>query len=423
MKAIGRAVVVLVGLCVFASGMATGQDAPSPEAQEAVDRAEQDIHAAEKALRDVERTMKHTSREAMTDVERELLAARVQLEARERAMDKVHRQLEQARSDVGRRYGDIAAAISLGGSGAAGPGCLVIPSGQIEASELEAIVEDMTVMQRILDKELEREFGKDYERLSASGPFSFTPGPAIPQSIYLDGYGVLFLASVKFPVAAPPPTEQAPEKVEEPGSRWEQTRRELYGGPLTFRTTARGSGVVFAAKPSGRRYDRDEVEKLEQTLLAVLREAANIRNLRPDDSIAIAVFGAGSTRVGAFMVSARNEFGAPGGFDGGFEPSEMVPGRVLVHETGALQQTVLTIHVQKALVDSLAEGELSMQEFRQRATITAFGLPSAGSPGGRPALAPEMIPGMMPGMPGMPGMGGFDPMAAPEAPSGGRRAR
>jgi hypothetical protein len=263
---------------------------------------------------------------------------------------------------------DPAGVLTLGRPG--GGGCLIVPSGQIEASELGVIVEDMTVMRRILDEELEREFGKNYESLPAAGPFSFTSAPQMPQDIYLDGYGVLLLAWVKFPVADLPPTEEPPQEVEEPESRWEQTRREIYGVPLYGKIPIRPSSVSSVASASAGKYDRDEVEKLQGALLMLLKEASNIRGLRPDESVTVTVLGA-PAREASLRSTSQMRIRS----DGDRRIVWLSPGSS--RRIGPSGTTVLTIRVKKADVDAFAGGDLTEEQFRGRAAVTAYSLPSS----------------------------------------------
>src|SRR5207248_11603404 len=88
---------------------------------------------------------------------------------------------------------------------------------------------------------------------------------------------------VRFPVFAP----SAPEPKEPPPSsdtEWDKVRRELYG-------ENEGRAVELAMAGSGSQFDRAQVDELEKVLLQTLKNASNIHNLKPDDSIAITVFG------------------------------------------------------------------------------------------------------------------------------------
>lgn len=71
------------------------------------------------------------------------------------------------------------------------------------------------------------------------------------------------------------------------------------------------------------------------------------RFLKPDNSVAITVLGYG------------REFEKPTKAD-------------RIFWTGKAQRTVLTIHVKKSDVDAFAKGELTLDKFRQQATVLAY---------------------------------------------------
>ncbi len=314
------------------------------------------------------------------------------------------------------------------GRGTAPP--LVIPSGKTDPADLAAIVEDLAVMSRLLGKALERDLPKDYRQPP-------TPGSRIifypdyerirpqqgPQPVYLQGYGALFVTSIKFPLVSPP-TQKHEEDKEEADSAWERARREVYGPP----ELPRPSG------PAGPTYDAEKVEALKRTLLAALKHASNMRGLKPDESVAIAVLGGATPGRGVqdpvsglfsgsgmflgvpgYAVEGGGFGGGGGGLGGGFGgppilskvpvlkrvpkgpvvpgtavppgylPPEAMPGYMgdrVIDDFGPRagigvpgQRTVLTVHVTKADVDAYAEGKLDSAGFREKATITAYSTP------------------------------------------------
>lgn len=211
---------------------------------------------------------------------------------------------------------------------------LVVPAGQAKWADLAPIAKDMGIMSRIFDKNLSKEFGDDFQRSFGNVLFY---GGTTAQGVYLEGYGVLFLLRVRFPVAAAPPQE---EVVERPAvdTVWVDVEQELFG-----------KGVP--------NYDATKVENLQKTVLETLKHAANIRNLKPEESIAVAVLGdalSGDSRISAVTL--------------GGHPYSLA-GRALGDETSG---TVLTVHVKRADVDAFARGQLSFEDFRQQATILAY---------------------------------------------------
>jgi hypothetical protein len=93
-------------------------------------------------------------------------------------------------------------------------------------------------------------------------------------------------------------------------------------------------------------------------LLEALKNAANIRGLKPEDSVTVSVTGLAQARPK--MVSVKN---------GSIETTRLIappPG------SGARSATMMTIRVKKSDVDALAKGSLNFDEFRKRARITTY---------------------------------------------------
>ena len=122
------------------------------------------------------------------------------------------------------------------GSGGAGS-VLVIPTAELKMEELVTMTEDMTVMSRIFEKNLEQariptaRGGSLF--LSSHDPFAalLGAGGGAIQSMYLQGYAALFLMKVDFPLSPPPQTEEKQEeetKKEDTDPVWQQMRREMY---------------------------------------------------------------------------------------------------------------------------------------------------------------------------------------------------
>lgn len=263
---------------------------------------------------------------------------------------------------------------------------LVVRSSEVEPLTLGATMEDMNVMSRIFHKALSRELGKEYSSWRTGVVYLPSLSNADPQSVYLEGYGALFIMHVKFPLV-PLPKPEAPELVPDTDRLWIETKREMYG-PL--RPDDLNVWVPFRSKAE---YDEERVEDVKETLLEALKHATNIRGLKPDESVAVAVMGspiAGDVgRVsfggGGGLGGGGGAFGGggggfsrgggsgdgSGGGSGGRGSTRRMP-VVYSTTTRPSEQTVLTIHVKKSDVDAFAEGELSYEEFRDRAAIVAY---------------------------------------------------
>ena len=255
---------------------------------------------------------------------------------------------------------------------------LVVRSQKTEETELAQVVEDMQIMARIFDKALWEEFGQAYSGAAggdevsiwsriAEAPSSYSRFPYssafdrhVVQGLYLEGYGVLFLLpKVDFPLT-PPPKVEKPEAEPEADSLWERTKREMYGP----------RHVALRPEAPKTEYDADKVEKLQKTLLEVLKHSANMSSLQPEESIAVVAQGGAKPfpsdvdpLTSASRVTYRTDFAIT--VEGLKEP-------LVLSRGSSGPPTVLTIHVTKSDVDAFAEGELSFDQFRDRATIVVY---------------------------------------------------
>jgi hypothetical protein len=182
----------------------------------------------------------------------------------------------------------------------------------------------------------------------------FTPGSAPLRSVYLEGYGALYILNANFPLMPPAKAESAPEKGAEKSS-WEEARRELYG--------EEPGGRAFGAP--GEPYDEDKVKQLKDELLESLKNAANVRGLKADDTITVTVCGGANS--GPVKMRPMVRRGSSG-------TTVDVQTHVLAFNRSgpAGRNTMLTIRVKKADADAFAKEKLSLDEFRKRAKIAVY---------------------------------------------------
>jgi hypothetical protein len=261
---------------------------------------------------------------------------------------------------------------------------LVIRSSDMAPREQSDLEEDMTIMAHILDKALAEQSTDDQAGHVAMGiSVSYAPGEGPTRNLYLDGYGAVFFLNVNFPLL-PPPAEKNVEKERAPAdSTWEEARAEVYGQPGT---------KSWASRPE---YDGAKVAALKKALLDSLKNAANIRSVRSDESITVCVIGApsrGPLRVvtGSGGGGYGGSVGGAGGGLGPFSSSSSGGGggggeqNVWVTTSGnddaPANKTTLTIRAKKTDCEAFAKGKLTADEFRNRATITIYGEPAAGAP-------------------------------------------
>jgi len=197
----------------------------------------------------------------------------------------------------------------------------------------------------------------------------FSPGSASFNNLYLEGYGALFILHVRLPLL-PPPAKPAREK-EKPAadSTWQEAWQELYGGR---------PGEKPAMEPAIE-YSEEKVTRLKESLVEALKNATNLRDLKPEESVTVCVFGDGGVR---FAKTAAFS-GTDPAHKGEQNRAESVVRTWAVAGNGThTGSATMTIRVKKADVDAFAKGKLTLQEFQKKAKIAIYegGPQKAGSP-------------------------------------------
>jgi hypothetical protein len=335
-----RSIALCASACLgveAAADKSSGEDATSPVAVEEAAR-----HTAEVAQQINDRVVEHAQRAV------ELAQSRM---ARAQAGDAEEDTDLQAVFDGG----GGAFAFTAGGRGSAQP--LVVRTTDTDPNTVSKIQEDLNVMSRIVTKTVEREAGREGHDSAMGIVLSALPASRRPQSLYLEGYGALFMIPVKFPLVAPSSKEE--EKAEKTvDSTWEQTRRELYGqkgGPVRV--------WELPAREQAPAYDAEQVENLKKELLESLKNGTNIRDLKPEESITIAVIGTASGGLGVKMKQPNSRS------SGTVRKSEIF---AIAGPRGAGRESTLTMRVKKADVDAFAKGTIDFEQFKKRAAVFAY---------------------------------------------------
>jgi hypothetical protein len=281
---------------------------------------------------------------------------------------------------VNKNIYNLTNALSFGTQTGSSDMVLIIPSEQIKTEDLISINEDMNVMSRIFEKNLEQDrittargnfFGSRYD------PFVTYLGGSRGdiQSMYLQGYGALFLLKVDFPLSPSPDVQQEQQetKKEEQGDPvWRQMRQEIYE-PENVNRRRR------TEKPE-EKYDPEKVENLKTTLIKTLKHATNIRSLKPDESVILTVTGSGEvagTKIIATTATGRNNqqvIVQQKDADGKMT-TRILQGNTL-DEVGLSSPTVLVIRAKKSDIDAFAKGELDLDKFRT--SVQMFSYPYLG---------------------------------------------
>jgi uncharacterized membrane protein YgcG len=262
---------------------------------------------------------------------------------------------------------------------------LVIPLDEIKAEDLAAITEDIGIMCRVLDKKLEQDARITTRRTLL--PFG---GDTKTEGIYLEGYGALFVLNVNFPLIPPPETKKEEQPKEEGDTVWEETKRELRstkeGGGFTDGSYGSGYGgggyggggtMIYMMSGSDRpseEYDLEKVEQLKTTLIKSLKHAANLHNLKPDESVIISVRGcAPGVVIQRTIAESKTDPRSTTRRSGSLSVSKRPPVlRTLPTEEGNAGSTVLTIRAKKSDIDAFSKGEISVDQFRQKVRVHTY---------------------------------------------------
>jgi hypothetical protein len=239
----------------------------------------------------------------------------------------------------------------------------VIPAGEMTPETYDRIVDDLSIMNRIIEKSTRMmgDMGRLYGAVLGGPGDIATPrilraSGGRPRPMFIGGYGAVFSLTVDFPLLPPPEAPEPNQGAEKIDPTWAQAQQELQDPQAALRLQ-RGT-------PQGRAYRAEAVETLRTTLIGLLKHATNIRDLGPEDWLTILVQGPAPT-TGDGAPEAGSIVGA--GYGGGSPYEEH---RVLVLPgTRSEGRTLLTLRARKADIDQYAQGRLDDAQFQQRVQI------------------------------------------------------
>jgi len=202
------------------------------------------------------------------------------------------------------------------------------------------------VMSHLLNKALEELPGGPGNGKKVMGiDVFFSPYGSPLRTLYLDNYGAVFFLNVNFPLIAP--AEKHPEEKPTGDTAWEEARQEVYG-------------KRFPNEELAEQYSQEKVDRLKDTLYEALKNATNIRGLKPEEFVTLWVCGGNSNGPRYHVV--KN--GQPG--NGGMN----VIGADQLISGG--RRTILTIRARKSEIDDYAKGKVSPEEFQKHSRLTAY---------------------------------------------------
>lgn len=237
---------------------------------------------------------------------------------------------------------------------------LIIADGGADAGNLAKLNEDLAVMTRILSKAVDTDNSRSPQNWAMGIVVTTLGGPRMPQSIYLDGYGALFMLNARYPLVAPETAEPVKEPEAETDSEWEDAKAEVLG-----RRNANRARVKQARAKAAPEYDATQVENMKHMLIDALKSARNIRGLKPTDWITVVVTGSDGL-PGPQIKSATSQFS--------FKYNQPGPGYedvLIAHAdkpTGS-ESSQMVVRIKKSEVDAFANASLTADEFAKRVQI------------------------------------------------------
>jgi hypothetical protein len=251
------------------------------------------------------------------------------------------------------------------------PRALVIPKEASDAKSLGEVEEDLGVMAHILDKAVSS--GDKAARAMGIAVFSKFPGAAAPQNLYVEGHGAIFLLDVNYPLL-PPPAKEAKDEAKEPvNNEWEEARREMarpgkgQPGDNPFAIfEERYGGDAWNVKLPSAEYDADKVEDLKKDLIGALKNAANIRRLKSDETVTVVVTGA---EAGVVTKAFKSTSGKPGSS----KTERVVVAKSSAGERARVADSAkLIIRARKADAEAFQNGKLDFDAFRKKVTVLIY---------------------------------------------------
>ena len=232
----------------------------------------------------------------------------------------------------------------------------IIQFSDLEPKTYADMQEDLSVMHRILSKARADDPGFS-ARLESIVWGASEAGPPV-RSMYLEGYGAVFLLHVKFPLVGPKSLEPEPKPKDNISEEWERAKAEL-SSRNTFELNLQRI-ITRAAGPAADKYDAQKVEELTVTVLEALKNGTHIRHLMPEEAITVAILGPEP----AIRVAVENE-----------DESGEVKRRTRVESIGPRGESTMTIRAKKSDIDDFAKGKVDLDAFRKKAKILVYTRP------------------------------------------------
>ncbi len=250
---------------------------------------------------------------------------------------------------------------------------VVLNFGKLTPEHQGQLGEDLEVMSFLIEKKLDQTLGS-MPTIRMGIPMLVRGGSPPVQSMFVEGYGAIFLVHVNFPLVGPSePPKTAADKPK--NSEWDAVRNQLEGRSVDPEE-AEKSARDYQQSLYRTEYSAERVESVTERLLQALKNASNIRGLGPEDYVVISIRGKNSGT--AFNTTFTPTYTGNGaGFGGGYPGMGSAPvgggGRVAVlWQNDSAQESFLSIRVKKSDIDAFASGEMKFDDFKAKALKAVY---------------------------------------------------
>lgn len=245
---------------------------------------------------------------------------------------------------------------------------LVVQASGASPDRIDDLEEDLSVMARILQKAA-RSLRED-DRFNAMGidvDSSVFGSASGARNLYIEGHGALFLLSVKYPLVGSTDTAPGDQPAPPPDTEWERTREEVLGsGPSAGLSEHEGVAAIRNGRGKSEPFEERKVSGLKLALLNALTNASNIRHLAPTEFVTVVVQGGdvAESVPGRTEVRVKKETRTNGDTSRkSVNVSSSAPSK---------GESVMTLRVKKADLDSVSAGQISPDQFRQKALVLTY---------------------------------------------------
>jgi hypothetical protein len=201
--------------------------------------------------------------------------------------------------------------------------------------------EDLFIMARVISRTLERA-ETDRINYKLGVPMLLTGSGRSVRPMYIEGLGPLFMIKVSFALLPPPKAEHKAKEPPPGDTEWDTARNEVFPTPEI--------GWTDDTPPRSSSYNDEQVEMLKKELVGALKNATNIRGLKPDEFVNIAVFGHAPRSKGNYYKGGDTTF----------------------LESGVDKGSVMTLRARKTDIDAFASGKIDADDFRAKVSLTAY---------------------------------------------------